>query len=80
MRTTLTLDDDVAARLEQLSRENDVSWKALVNDALRAGLDALALPRRATRYATPPVTLRPRIHDLDDVQRVLDEVDGPWRR
>ena len=45
MRTTLTLDDDVAARLEQERRRRRSSFKDIVNDVLRAStamLDAEA--------------------------------------
>ncbi|MCA1709156.1 MAG: ribbon-helix-helix protein, CopG family, partial [Actinobacteria bacterium] len=38
MRTTLSLDDDVAAQLEQFRARGDRSFRQLVNDALRAGL------------------------------------------
>jgi hypothetical protein len=38
MRTTLTLDDDVAAHLQRLARETGRPFKQIVNDALRAGL------------------------------------------
>lgn len=47
MRTTLTLDDDVAALLRQRAKERGVSFKEVVNDALRNGLTAeLPRPRR----------------------------------
>ena len=52
MRTTLTLDDDVAIRLEKLRDERNESFKALVNDALRRGLDALERgPESRERYS-----------------------------
>jgi ribbon-helix-helix CopG family protein len=35
MRTTLTIDDDVAAQLERLRRERDVTLKDIINEALR---------------------------------------------
>ena len=38
MRTTLTIDEDVAAMLEQLRRDRKTSLKALINEALRCGL------------------------------------------
>ena len=38
MRTTLTIDDDLAAILDRRRREEDKSLKELVNDALRRGL------------------------------------------
>jgi hypothetical protein len=37
MRTTLTLDDDVAAALERLRKTCNASLKDLVNEALRRG-------------------------------------------
>lgn len=80
MRTTLTLDDDVAARLDQLRKERELPLREIVNEALRAGLDALAEPVACPPYRTRPVALRPRVRDLDDVERLLDDVDGAWRR
>jgi hypothetical protein len=44
MRTTLTLDDDVAIRLERLRKERDTGIKETVNDVLRRGLDAAEKP------------------------------------
>ena len=41
MRTTLTLDDDVATRLADLQRRSGEGYKTLVNKALRAGLQVL---------------------------------------
>jgi hypothetical protein len=42
MRTTVTLDPDVEAKLKATMRERGVSFKAALNDAVRAGLDAPA--------------------------------------
>jgi len=38
MRTTVTLDDDVAARLKRVARERGISFKEALNRAIRAGL------------------------------------------
>ena len=38
MRTTLTLDDDLAERLADLARESRKPFKAVVNETLRRGL------------------------------------------
>lgn len=35
MRTTLSLDDDVAALLEQLRKASAATFKQVLNDALR---------------------------------------------
>jgi hypothetical protein len=40
MRTTVTLEPDVAARLRALASERKASFKATINAVLRAGLDA----------------------------------------
>ena len=42
MRTTLTIDDDVAAGLERLRKSQDISLKRLINEALRRGLREIA--------------------------------------
>ncbi len=51
MRTTLTIDDDIAAVLERLRRTRDASLKDLVNEALRRGLkDMDARPKRGAPF------------------------------
>ena len=57
MRTTLTLDDDVAARLEQLRRDRDESLKDIVNDALRRGLDDLTRRPQQESRSGPKVLI-----------------------
>jgi hypothetical protein len=72
MRTTLTLEDDVAALVERLRTERKVSLKELVNDALRAGLAELCRPQRTTPFRTEVVSLgRCLFDDVDDVAGVL---------
>jgi hypothetical protein len=44
MRTTLTIEDDVAVRLEKALRTRSMSFEALINDALRRGLDDMERP------------------------------------
>lgn len=77
MRTTLTIDDDVAAQLEQL-RASGRSFKQLVNDALRAGLATIdgPAPQRSGPYTRPADLGRPRLPDLDDISEVLALVEG----
>jgi len=77
-RTTLTLEDDVAARLREEARRQGRSFKDVVNDAIRAGLNQVP---DAEPYEVPvrDLGLRPGI-DLDDIQGLLDRLDGPDRR
>jgi hypothetical protein len=47
MRTTLTIDDDNAVRLERLRKARDLSLKDVVNDVLRRGLQEAEKPVRS---------------------------------
>ena len=76
-RTTLTLEDDVAARLREEVRRLGRPLKAIVNDALRAGLAEGADsrdPASAFRVEPRDLGLRPGV-DLDDIQGLLDRLD-----
>lgn len=76
MRTTLTLEDDVAEALERLLKRRGTSMKALVNDALRLGLAELAEPEPKATFRTKAVSLRPRVSNVDDVAEVLALAEG----
>jgi hypothetical protein len=55
VRTTVTLDPDVEARLRAAMRERDVSFKVALNDAVRAGLGGSALVARPYKMPTAPL-------------------------
>jgi hypothetical protein len=78
MRTTLTLDDDVAAILTRLQKTSRKSLKGLVNEALRHGLKQLtSRPKPSKAYRTPSLDLgRCRFANLDDVAEVLAVAEG----
>ena len=78
MRTTLTIDDDVAALLERLRKTRKVSFKALVNEALRQGLKEMTTPSRPARpYKTRSVSLgRCLIGSPDDISEALAVAEG----
>lgn len=73
MRTTLTLDKDVAALLERLRKARRQSMKELVNDALREGLRQIAAPRRPRgAFHTKSVDLGRCLRgNVDNVAEVL---------
>jgi predicted CopG family antitoxin len=77
MRTTLTIDDDVAAELERLRREHDSSLKDLVNDVLRRGLkDLTAAPKKRKPFRTKSHDCgRLLVDNLDNVWEVLERVE-----
>ncbi|HTT82654.1 MAG TPA: hypothetical protein VMF67_04160 [Rhizomicrobium sp.] len=78
MRTTLTIDDDVAAALERMRRSRDASFKDIVNDVLRRGLKDINAPQKPRRrFRTRSVDLgKPRIADLDNIAEVLAIAEG----
>lgn len=78
MRTTITIDDDVAVLLDGLRRERGGTFRQVVNDALRAGLVHLTGPGpRAPVQPTRTVSLGPLLlPSLDDVSEALAQVEG----
>ncbi|MEM6730198.1 MAG: CopG family transcriptional regulator [Myxococcota bacterium] len=50
MRTTLTLDDHLAKQLREKAHERGISFKEMVNSAIRAGLREDARPSDLTPY------------------------------
>jgi hypothetical protein len=78
MRTTLTLDDDVAAMLERLRLSRRISLKRLFNEALRRGLDDMGRPRRPREnIRTRAVALgRVRIASVDNIGEALAIAEG----
>ncbi|MSP60722.1 MAG: DUF2191 domain-containing protein [Myxococcales bacterium] len=78
MRTTLTLDDDVAALLARLQEKHKRGLKELVNTALRVGLARMARPARpGAPFRTRAVTLGPcLLGDLDDISEALAVSEG----
>jgi hypothetical protein len=78
MRTTLTLDDDVAAVLERLRKSRNASLKDLVNEALRRGLnDMSSRTKRRECSRTRSVALgQLRIAGLDNIGQALAIAEG----
>lgn len=77
MRTTLTLDPDVAARLNAEVARTDRALKAVVNDALRRGLHLPSKGARRAAYVVRPVKLvfRPGV-DTDKLNELADELEN----
>lgn len=73
MRTTVTLDDDVAAALQRTAGERGLSFKAAINAVLRAGLAAPAQPRPYT-VPSRPMGARAGI-DLDRALTVAMDIE-----
>jgi hypothetical protein len=57
MRTTLTIDDQIAAQLKKLAFESGKSFKAVVNETLHLGLSCRPTAERSRPYRIKPVSL-----------------------
>jgi hypothetical protein len=82
MRTTITLEDDVAARLEAEVRRSGRSFKDVVNEFLRAGLAQRRAAKAATAFKVEPVsmgTLFPG-RSYDNVGALLEDIEGAEHR
>lgn len=73
MRTTITLEDDVAAALKRLGSKRKLPFKDLVNLLLREGIKSVSAPSGARKeFVTKEVHLgKPRFTDVDNIGEVL---------
>jgi hypothetical protein len=78
MRTTLTIDDDLAGLLKLRARETGVPFKDAVNRALRAGLaeDGVKTRRTATPKTIPHSFGFKAGVDLDKLGQLADELEA----
>jgi hypothetical protein len=77
VRTTLTLDDDVAALLKKEVRKSGEPFKQVVNRYLRLGLTA---PKdgKAKRFVVKPRNLG--LPHLEKTEQFLEFLEGPDHR
>jgi hypothetical protein len=81
MRTTLTLDIDVAAKARQGAARLGKPFKEVVNEALRIGLEEVLAPPTARPYQTKPRPLGLRAGlNYDDVAGLLAVAEGEEHR
>ena len=77
MRTTLTLDDDLAGLLKQRARELGIPFNEAVNRTIRAGIGEATATRRdpAPKMISHSFGFRPGI-DLDKLGQLTDELEA----
>jgi hypothetical protein len=76
MRTTLTIDDDLVAQIEDFQRREGMSFKGAVNQLLRAGIQYRAQPPKPKRYRTQPRKLGLRTgFDPTKLNQLADELE-----
>jgi hypothetical protein len=78
VRTTLTLDEDVRANLEQEMRRTGLSFKETVNEVIRIGLTVKQRPQplKPFKVRAKALGLRPGL-SYDNIEELLDLVEGP---
>ncbi len=80
MRTTITLDEDVAARLAALQRQTGRSFKDIVNHTLRLGLERQSSQRSAPRPRFKVAARKLGVHpglNYANVGELLEQIEGP---
>ena len=75
MRTTLTIDDELAQTLKELAYRSGKSFKDVVNETLRAGLTVKKAPPRAKPYKIKPSALGGVIPGID-LNKALQVADA----
>lgn len=77
MRTTLTLDDDVASLINKEIRRSGESLKQVVNRFLRLGLTAAKPPARRPFRVKP---LHLGLPPFEKTEELLEYLEGPDHR
>ncbi|QYO66676.1 hypothetical protein [Leptolyngbya sp. 7M] len=82
MRTTLTIDDDIAYGLKkELEKDPSKTFKQLVNEHLRRSLKTASLTPKKKRFKVKAYSLGLREGlDLDNIEELLDQIEVPFRR
>ena len=79
MRTTITLDNDVADRVREHMRTNGQGFKETINDLIRKGLSfSPPSTRHPFQVKARALGLKPGL-SLDNIEELLDQVEGAKR-
>jgi hypothetical protein len=77
MRTTLTIDDDLARQLREKAHQTGSPFKEVVNKAIRVGLEQIDKPRRIRQYKCKSYSLGyPPRADLDHALDLVDRLES----
>lgn len=74
MRTTLTLEPDVAVQIEKLRKSRDIGLKDIINEALRRGLKEMSVkPKKREPFRTGVHDGGEMLIGVKDALAMLDE-------
>ena len=78
VRTTLTIDDDVAAKINAEVRRSGKSFKEAVNEALRIGLSVQRDLKSVGPFKVRARALGTRSGlNYDNIGELLEQIEGP---
>lgn len=77
MRTTVTLDRDIAAAVQQLRRQRGLGTSEALNRLARAGLAAQQPTRPPFQQRSARLALKV---DVTNVAEAIEQLDGPTSR
>jgi hypothetical protein len=78
VRTRLTLDEDVARRLQDKARQSGSSFEDVANETLRLGLDA-SVPRKTPKFVWRDFPFEVGV-PFESTSALLEYLDGPFAR
>jgi hypothetical protein len=74
MRTTLTVEDSLAARLRAVAKKRNVPFKRIVNEALRRGLEASEEKSKTKPFRVRSFSMGVKAGiDYDKINQLLDD-------
>jgi hypothetical protein len=78
MRTTVTLDADVASEIERIQKAEGKGFKRVLNELVRDGLRQRAGQGQSTGWKSPthPRDLGRALFDISSTSRALDYAEG----
>ena len=82
MRTTLTLDEDIVARIAELQKEHNLSFKDAINQTLRRGLEtqqALTSAVPSFKVKSRAMGMRPGLN-YANIGELLTQLEGETHR
>jgi hypothetical protein len=78
MRTTLTLDPDVAAKAKRGAAKLGKPFKTIINSALRVGLEEVLKPKAAKPFKIQPIPMGlKKGYSYDNIGELLEQLEGP---
>lgn len=81
IRTTVTLDDDVVARVKEEAAKKGIPFKEALNEMVRRGTASREIPEAQRNFKIKPLSYEmPRDVNFDNISELLDQLEGEDRR